>query len=129
MTKENTKHFKAGVRIITRGNDAHAAYLILKGKVSVHLERDGRMIKLGDLGVGSIFGETALFGGGTYGAHVDSDTDVEVAVITPESFKGKVESSDAMVRSMVLMLIERLRKTNEALLKSETREFMDIALI
>ena len=30
---------------------------------------------------------------------------------------------------MVLMLIERLRKTNEALLKSETREFMDIALI
>lgn len=34
-----------------------------------------------------------------------------------------------MVRSMVLMLIERLRKTNEALLKSETREFMDIALI
>jgi CRP-like cAMP-binding protein len=129
MTQEKTKSFKAGARIITHSDDASAAYLILKGKVSVRLERDGRMIKLGELGVGSIFGETALFGGGTYGAHVDASTDVEVAVITPESFKGKVESSDPMVRSIVLMLIERLRKTNEALLKSETREFMDIALI
>lgn len=129
MTEEKTKSFKAGARIITRGDEARAAYLILKGNVRVHLDRDGRMIKLGELGVGSIFGETALFGGGSYGANVDADTDVEVAVITPESFAGKVESSDPMVRSIVLMLIERLRKTNEALLKSETREFMDIALI
>lgn len=129
MTKEDTKHFKAGERIITHRDDAHTAYLILKGKVSVRLERDGRMIRLGELGIGSIFGETALFGGGTYGAHVDADTDVEVAVITSESFAGKIESSDPMVRSIVLMLIERLRKTNEALLKSETREFMDIALV
>jgi CRP-like cAMP-binding protein len=37
MTKENTKHFKAGGRIITRGDDARAAYLILKGKVSVRI--------------------------------------------------------------------------------------------
>lgn len=129
MTKEDTKHFKAGQRIITRGDDARVAYLILKGNVTVHLNRDGRMIKLGELGVGSIFGETALFGGGTYGAHVDAATDVEVAVITLESIAGKIEASDPMVRSMVLMLMERLRKTNEALLKSETREFMDIALI
>jgi CRP-like cAMP-binding protein len=129
MTQEKTKSFKAGERIITCGDVAGRAYLILKGSVRVHLDRDGRKIILGELGVGSIFGETALFGGGTYGAHVDAASDVEVAIITPESFAGKIESSDPMVRSMVLMLIERLRKTNEALLKSETREFMDIALI
>ncbi|MCE7886952.1 MAG: hypothetical protein DYH13_05540 [Alphaproteobacteria bacterium PRO2] len=129
MTQEKTKSFKANTRIITCGDAASAAYLVLKGSVRVHLDREGRKIILGELGVGSIFGETALFGGGTYGAHVDAATDVEVAVITPESISGKIEASDPMVRSIVLMLIERLRKTNEALLKSETREFMDIALI
>ena len=73
--------------------------------------------------------KTALFGGGSYGAHVDAETDVELAVITPESFAGKIQSSDPMVRAIVQMLMERLKKTNEALLKSETREFMDIALV
>jgi CRP-like cAMP-binding protein len=129
MTKESIKTFKAGARIITRGDDARVAYLVLKGKVSVLLDREGKTVHLGELGVGSIFGETALFGGGSYGANVDAETDVELGVITPESFRGKIEASDPMVRAIVIMLIERLRKTNEALLNSETREFMDIALV
>lgn len=129
MTKDNINNFKAGTRIITRGDDARVAYLVLKGKLRVLLDRDGKTVKLGDLGIGAVFGETALFGGGSYGAHVDAETDVELAVITPESFAGKIQSSDPMVRAIVQMLMERLKKTNEALLRSETREFMDIALV
>ncbi len=129
MTKANVKTVKAKTRIITRGDDATAAYLVLKGTANVLLDRDGRTVKLGDLAVGAIFGETALFGGGVYGAHVEAETDMELGVITPESFAGKIQASDPMLRAIVEMLIERLRKTNEALLKSETREFMDIALV
>ncbi len=105
------------------------AYLILKGRVRVILDREGRTVKLADLGAGAIFGETALFGGGTYGAHVEAVDDTQVALISPKEFSGKVEASDPMLRMIVEMLIERLRKTNEALLNSETREFMDIAFI
>lgn len=125
---DRTKTFPAGARIITRGEKAHTAYLILKGEVTVELEREGRTITLANLGPGSIFGETALFGG-VYGADVDAVKETQLALITPQSFAGKIEACDPMLRAIIEMLIERLRRTNEALLKSETREFMDIALV
>jgi CRP-like cAMP-binding protein len=130
MTKEKNKTYKQGERIITRGQAARTAFLVLKGRVAVTLERDGRQVTLGELGGGAIFGETALFGkGAVYGADVDAVQDTELALITPESFAGKIEACDPMLRAILEMLMERLRKTNEALLNSETREFMDIAFV
>lgn len=129
MKNEKIKTFKPGMRIITHGDEAQFAYLILKGSVEAFLERDGRIVKLGELGIGDVFGETALFGGETYGANVDTTTETEVALISPQSFAGKIDAADPMLKAIVKMLIERLRKTNEALLNSETREFMDIALV
>lgn len=129
MSPQNTQSFKSGARIISRGEDAQKTFLILKGKVRVFLERDKKVVTLAELSSGAIFGETALFGGKTYGAHVEALDDTELAVITPENFAGKVENCDPMLRAIIEMLIERLRKTNEALLRSETRKFMDIAFV
>ncbi len=50
-------------------------------------------------------------------------------IITPESYARKLAGADAMLKAIITMLMDRQRKTNEALLKSETREFMDIELI
>jgi CRP-like cAMP-binding protein len=128
--KNEKKLFKSGERIITRGDEAAAAYLILRGKVTVTLDREGRQIKIGELESGAIFGETALINDGSlYTANVDAAADTELAVITPESFADKIGTCDPMLRALLEMLVERLRKTNEALLHSETREFMDIAFL
>src|SRR5688572_111559 len=103
MTQDKNKKYKTGERIITRGDNAAAAYLVLNGKVKVSLDRGGRQVTLGELGSGAIFGETALIGSGVYGANVDALQDTEVALITPESFKGKIENCDPMLRAILEM--------------------------
>lgn len=126
---EQNLFFNVGERIITKGGDANAAYLVVSGEARVFLDKDGREVTLARLGPGDIFGETALFGSGQYGAHVEAVSRVELSVITPQAFAERIASSDPMLRGIVEMLMKRLRKTNEALLKSETREFMDIAFV
>lgn len=118
--------FKAKDQIVRQGHKATHAFLITKGLVRVYLEKNNRIVTLAELGSGAIFGESALFGGYTYGANVMAIEPTEITIISPETFERKVEKCDAMLRAIILSLIERQRKTNEKLLKSETQEFMDI---
>lgn len=121
--------YKTGERIITKGEPATKAYMIMSGKVRVFLEEEEKQIDLAVLEEDDIFGETAIFSGELYGANVVASEDVELYVITPESLGDMLKSSDPIVRAIIRMLIDRLRATNAALLKSETREFMDIAFV
>ncbi len=130
MSEKDIITFEAGERIISEGEPAAAAYIILKGKVRVFLEKDGKSVALAELAITDMFGETALFdNGGTYGANVENLEPVELVVISPDEFKEKLEECDPMIRNMYGIMMERLRKTNEALVNSETREFMDIILV
>ncbi|NCT40495.1 MAG: cyclic nucleotide-binding domain-containing protein [Alphaproteobacteria bacterium] len=128
MTKK-TVHFKKGERIITKGDEATNAYMIISGKVRVFLEEDSKQVELAHLEKDSIFGETAIFTDQVYGANIEADEDTELFIITRQSFDEMLKGSDPVMRALIRMLIERLKNTNEALLKSETREFMDIAFI
>ena len=123
------EHFAAQSRIITKDKKADKAYMILSGSVRVFLKDGTKKIELATLKENEIFGETAIFSEGTYGANVEAIEDCKLQIITPESLTTMVESANPIVRALLRMLIQRLQKTNEALLKSETREFMDIALI
>ncbi|MEZ5814131.1 MAG: cyclic nucleotide-binding domain-containing protein [Alphaproteobacteria bacterium] len=122
------KHNK-GDRIITQGEKSDKAYMILSGRVRVYLEDGTKVVDLAELGEDEIFGESAIFNGGAYGANVDALEDCELYVITPQALTNMLGSADPIIRALLQMLITRLKATNEALLKSETREFMDIALI
>lgn len=123
------KKFKPGERIITICDEATEAYMIVSGKVRVFLEEEGKQVKLAELGEDEIFGETAIFQGEQYGANVEAIEETELFVITPENLSEMLKDSDPIIRALIRMLIERIRHTNDALLKSETREFMDIAFI
>lgn len=129
MVDITTKTFSAGEKIIHQGQEADTAYLIDSGKVRVYLEQEGKIVDLAELGPDEIFGETALFSGAQYGAFVEAIEETEVTLITPEILKIKMQSCDPMIRAMMQMLIERLNATNKALLKSETREFIDVAFV
>ncbi|MFK7840155.1 MAG: Crp/Fnr family transcriptional regulator [Bdellovibrionales bacterium] len=121
--------FKAEERIITKGDQAAKAYMILSGSVRVFLEEDTKQVELAILEKDAIFGETAIFSGQHYGANIEAAEDTELFVITRDSFDEMLKGADPVMRALIRMLIERLQNTNEALLKSETREFMDIAFI
>jgi CRP-like cAMP-binding protein len=124
-----TRTFTPGQRIITKGDPATVAYTITRGSVRVFLEKDGKNVTIATLKTGALFGETALFDGSEYGAHVEALVDTELAVITPAEFQDKIATCDPMIKSIITMLLERQKRTNEALLRSETREFMDIAFV
>lgn len=124
-----TKTFKPGEIIIAQGQQADTAYMIDRGKVQVYLMEGQKIVDLAQLGADEIFGETALFTGSAYGAYVKALEETEVTLITPEILKVKMAGCDPMIRAIMQMLIERLRRTNKALLESETREFIDIAFV
>ena len=124
-----TAKFQKGERIITAGTPATTAYMIDKGNVRVFLEKDGKIIDLATLGENEIFGESSLFDEAKYGAHVEAEEETELTLITPEILSTKMESCDFMIKAVIQMLLERLRKTNEALLRSETREHIDVGFV
>lgn len=126
---KNSKKFKEGEYIVSEGEKATVAYLINSGLVEVMQERDGRTVRLAELGRGAIFGEGALFGSEHYGANVKAIEKTEVLIITPEEFSKRIESSDWMMKALIEMLIDRLKKTNAALVSRETQGFMDIGFI
>jgi CRP/FNR family transcriptional regulator len=119
-------HYEAGERILSIGEPATQAYMIRSGKVRVYLKKDGKTVDLALLGPGEIFGEAALFKGGEYGANVDAIENLDVAIITPETLEAMMSSSHPFIRALISMLGERLKQTNTRLVKSETREFIDI---
>lgn len=126
MTNRKSIIFAAEHRIITKGQPANAAYLVVRGLVQVYLEKHGRIVTLAELGPGAIFGEGALFGSESYGANVKALQETELTLITPESFQKTFMACDPMIKAVIQAFQERQRRTNEALLKSETREHMEI---
>lgn len=121
--------FKKGERIISEGDAADRAFMIMSGRVKIFLEEGSKVVDLAELSEDEIFGETAIFRGERYGASVLALEDCELLVITPDSLNAMLEGADPIIRSLIRMLVSRLKLTNEALLRSETREFMDVALI
>ncbi len=122
-------HFNSGQQIITQGDMARCAYRVLKGEVTVSMTKGDRTITLAALGKDAIFGEMSLFDATEYGATVIAKTDCELEIITAKDFQAKLARCDPTLRAILDMMSERLRKTNKALLDSETREFMDIVFI
>ncbi|MFN3700996.1 MAG: Crp/Fnr family transcriptional regulator [Alphaproteobacteria bacterium] len=127
-TSENIVYF-AGERILKKGETADKAYMILSGKVRVYLKNNEKVVDLATLAEGEIFGETAIFDGGEYGANVDALEETELLVITPQSLKDMMKSCDPVLSALVKMLTNRLNQTNKKLLESETRDFIDIAFV
>lgn len=130
MSEEQTyKAFKAGDRIMSKGDDAAECYMIVSGKVRVFLEESTKQVELAVLGENELFGEAAIFDGEHYGANVDAIEDTKLLLITPQTLNGLLVISDPVIRALIRMLVKRLRDTNDALVKSETREFMDIGFV
>lgn len=127
--KKTEERYSKGQTILNKGDVATKAYMVVSGTVRVFLNNDGKIVELARLGKGEIFGETALFEGGIYGANIAAAEDCVLNVITPGWLDGAIEDVDPMVAALIRMLISRLKSTNEALVKSETREFIDLDFV
>ena len=111
--------FPEGRAIIEQGEPAMEAFLIESGRVAISVEKDGNTTKLAELSVDEIFGETALFKGSDYGATVTAMEETTVVKITPDILDIKIRLCDPMIRALIQMMMERQRRTNEALAEKE----------
>ena len=111
--------FPEGRAIIEQGAPATEAFLIESGEVSVTMEKDGNIIELATLSEDQIFGETALFEDTHYGATVTAKTETTVIKMTPEILDIKIRLCDPMLRALIKMMMERQKRSNEALAEQQ----------
>ena len=86
LTSMDIKRFKAGERLISRGEKGDKLYIIQEGVCNVSIEKDGKTYQIVLLKPGELAGEMAIITGEPRTAHVDAETDVVVLVIGREKF-------------------------------------------
>ena len=110
----------AGRKVIRDRMPVDSLYMILDGKVSISVEASGRSIKLGELGPGEWLGEVSVLSGELLASStVTTDTPVKFLRLRHEKFEELItksqEVSSVLLRQLVLMLADRLRKSGTTL--------------
>jgi eukaryotic-like serine/threonine-protein kinase len=106
-----TRVFSAGEAIVSEGEGGDTAYVIEAGTCDVYKLLDGRETLIRRLAAGAVFGEMAVFTGGTRTATVRAVDEVTVKLITGRSLLLELDRNPwaaAFVRSLA-----RLVRDNE----------------
>jgi CRP/FNR family cyclic AMP-dependent transcriptional regulator len=113
---------KAETSLFRAGDEGDAMYLIERGKVRISVQAtDGRDVMLTELGRGDFFGEMALLDGQRRSADAIVAEDARLAVLSREHFLSFVGSSPDIALEMLTALANRLRRTDQLLRHSATR--------
>ncbi len=96
FTSMKETRFKAGERLITRGDKGDKLFIIQAGTCSVIIEKDGKALPIVSLKSGDLAGEMALITGDPRTAHVDAETDVVVLEISREKFDAVCDAHPVM---------------------------------
>ena len=109
------QHFADGNTIITEGIMSNNAYVILKGKVRITKKIDKKIISVGTLKEGEVFGEMGLISETVRSANITAIGDVTVGVIYKEFFDKSMNGLQDGMKPIILALVERLRMTTHLL--------------
>jgi CRP/FNR family cyclic AMP-dependent transcriptional regulator len=97
-------------------------YLIERGKVRICVQdTDGREMTLTEFGRGDFFGDMALLDGQRRSADAIVAEDARLAVLSREHFLSFLRSSPDVALEMLTALANRLRRTDELLRHTATR--------
>ena len=96
LASMEVKRFKAGERLITRGEKGDRLFIIQEGTCTVIIDKDGEVYPIVSLKPGDLAGEMALITGEPRTAHVDAETDVVVAEISREKFDAVCEEHPSL---------------------------------
>jgi uncharacterized membrane protein len=113
---------KAGTSLFRAGDEGDAMYLIERGKVRICVRAsDGREVVLTELNRGDFFGEMALLDGQRRSADAVVAEDARLAMLSREHFLSFVRSNPNVALEMLTALANRLRRTDELLRHTATR--------
>jgi CRP/FNR family transcriptional regulator, cyclic AMP receptor protein len=108
------RSFPKGVRVFHEGDTSDACYVVREGDLRVTREHpDGRAIALATLGPRDIFGELAMFDGGTRSASIETLSDCELLALPASDMRRVVADHGEIAAKLIAALTRRLRETNE----------------
>ena len=110
-------------KVLFRAGDAgDAMYIIERGKVRISVQAtDGRELTLTELGQGDFFGELTLLDRQPRSANATVSEESRLAVLSREIFLSFMRSKPNVALEMLTALAHRLRRTDELLRHSVTR--------
>jgi CRP/FNR family transcriptional regulator len=108
------RSFPKGVRVFHEGDSSDACYVVRAGDLRVTREHpDGRAIALATLGPRDIFGELAMFDGGTRSASIETLSECELLALPASDMRRVVADHGEIAAKLIAALTQRLRETNE----------------
>ena len=126
--KIDLMRFAAGQTIFNRGDAGDALYIVRSGELEIYIRNDqGEKIVLEVSRPGDIFGEVALFDGGPRTAWVTAVNNVEVLRLDREHFEDYVRQHTPAALNLLSVSARRLRKTDEFIRSTITRNVNDVA--
>jgi CRP/FNR family transcriptional regulator, cyclic AMP receptor protein len=103
------KTFPAGATIFAEGDTGTAAFILLRGDVTLHAGREaGRERALVELKPGQMFGMHALMAGARRGATAFTKQGCEVMAVSEDKLRQKLEEADPFIRYWVDYLSKRI---------------------
>jgi CRP/FNR family cyclic AMP-dependent transcriptional regulator len=113
---------KAGALLFRAGDEGDAMYVIERGKVRICVRaKDGHEVTLTEFGRGDFFGEMVLLDGKPRSADARVVENARLAVLSREHFLSFVRSNPNVALEMLTALAKRLRRTDELLRHTATR--------
>jgi CRP-like cAMP-binding protein len=103
--------FSRGERIITAGEEAHDAYVLLSGQATVRLSHAASPRSVKTLGPGALLGELALLSNRTRTADVVAEEDCDLMVMSREDFMQRLRQQPDVMASVLELVAERLADT------------------
>ncbi|MBC8283809.1 MAG: cyclic nucleotide-binding domain-containing protein [Nitrospinae bacterium] len=109
------QNYADGDVIITEGIMSNNAYVVLKGNVRVTKKIDKKVVSVGTLKEGDVFGEMGLISQTVRSANISAVGDVTVGVIDKETFEAVMNGLPEDLKPIILSLVERLKITTQLL--------------
>ena len=107
------QRFSDGETIVSEGIISNNAYIILKGQVSVSKKIEKRVIVIGILKEGEVFGEMGLISSSVRSTNVSAIGEVTIGVINKTTFQEQLNTLPNDARRILEALVDRLRHTTD----------------
>ncbi|MBX3187271.1 MAG: GGDEF domain-containing protein [Labilithrix sp.] len=102
----------AGEQLLAMGQPNRVMYMILSGRLSVHLEGGPKSEPVAFLGAGETVGEISILDASPASAHVVAAEPSRVLAVGDEVFWTLVDASHDFAVNLLVMLAKRLRRNN-----------------
>ena len=106
--------YPEGARIFAKGDPGDSMMAVLRGRVAISdPSPDGRQVLLTVFHEGDVFGEMALIDGKERSANATAAAPCDLLVLPRQSFLHLLEHRPDVCMSLMIVLCDRLRRTNE----------------